>query len=512
MIDGCARTKKTKNEEMVFLLDFVVPDFLLHGLRTQGLAKLVMSNQQTDQEGRAHEGNADTEGRTERQHVSVQDCFLDRDGKILDVIRIRDNVSNSGVEKNQVFFDTVIENGSTDGHTEDGSDGTEESGVGGGNSNISSLDGRLDGEHDSLHAETKTQTVDEQKSDNLAASGVLVQESQETDTGRRQDQSGPDERSVLSPLGDHESRRDRGNQEPDNQRQHLQTRRSCRLLTDNLEVQWHEEHDAKEAHSDEEAGGKDGAAGSTPEETEGNDGLDSHLKLNKAEAKKDGEASAEETNDAGRVPSVGAATPVQGQQDHDKTGNQGEGSSKVHTSQLGLEGTAIVGQMEDLNDGEDGDGTDGQVDEESPTPRGMIREDTSQQRSDNRRESKDGSNDALVLASVAERDQVCDDDHDSGHDSSGTNTGNTTSNDDPGHVLCGTAEGRADQEDTNGKQEGRLTTKDVGGFSVPTGDTGDRVNVRKRKMRTMDKTSLIRSTSEKHGCVHLQGLEGRRRE
>lgn len=90
--------------------------------------------------------------------------------------------------------------------------------------------------------------------------------------------------------------------------------------------------------------------------------------------------------------------------------------------------------------------TYGQVDEESPAPRGLVGENTTQQRSNDGGETKDGTDHALVLATVTERDNVGDDDHDHAHDASGTNASNATGHNQHDHALGGTAQCRADQE------------------------------------------------------------------
>lgn len=118
-------------------------------------------------------------------------------------------------------------------------------------------------------------------------------------------------------------------------------------------------------------------------------------------------------------------------------------------------------QVEELNADNDRQGTNGQVDEESPAPGSLVDKDTTEQGSNDGRDTKDGTNDTLVFATIAERDQVCNDDHDHGHDTTSTNTGNTTSDDHHGHALGSTAQSGSNQEDSGSKQEGGLSTKDV---------------------------------------------------
>lgn len=330
-------------------------------------------------------------------------------------IRVCKDNSNFGVHAEQgldVGFDGVVEDGSGDGDSKDGANGTEESRVGGGDRNVGSRDRGLDGEHDRLHRETETAAVDEQEADDHTAGRVLLQEGQETGTDGRKGKADPNEGAVLAPLGDHEARRDRGDQKTDNQGQHLKTRGGGRFLTNDLEVQGHEKHDTEETHSDKQRGRKDGRVGLVLEQAEGENGLNGDLGLDEAEDKENGEATAEETSNQRVVPFPGVASPVQGQEDEDKSDNQGDDSIKVNTGKFLAERALGVRQVKQLDNSDEGDGTDRQVNEEGPAPRGVIGEDTSKKGSKNRREAKDGTDNTLVLATISKRDQVSDNDHD----------------------------------------------------------------------------------------------------
>lgn len=197
-------------------------------------------------------------------------------------------------------------------------------------------------------------------------------------------------------------------------------------MTNDLEVQGHEEHDTEETHANKERGRKDGRVGLALEHAKGENGLDGNLGLDVAEDKEDGNTTAEETNNQGIIPLLGVTSPVQGQEDEDKTDNQGDNSIEVNTGKLLAERALGAGQVEQLDNSDEGDGTDRQVDEESPAPGGMIGEDTSKKGSENRGEAKDGTDDTLVLATISERDQVSDNDHDHRHDSSCTNSRNSS--------------------------------------------------------------------------------------
>lgn len=313
---------------------------LLHGSRTSVLAELVVLDEQAAEPCETHEGDADTEGGAQSQHVGMQDLGLQLWTEGGSEVRVPHDQGDLGVDLDQgleVGLDSIVEDSSSNGNSKNGSDCTEEGGIGGGDSNILGGNRGLDCNHDGLHGETQSETVDEQEANLHTLGRVLVQESQETSTGGGQDETDPDEWTVLAPLGDHETGGDGSDQETDNQGQHLKTRSGSGFLTNNLEEQWHEEHDTEEAHTDEERGGEDSDGGLIPEETEGDDGLERLLPLDQAEDAKDNESSAEESNDERIAPCVGASTPVQWQEDQDKTNNQGEGSKEVNATDLILE-------------------------------------------------------------------------------------------------------------------------------------------------------------------------------
>lgn len=185
--------------------------FLLHRGGSKVLAQLVVLDSQTEQEGNTHEGNADGESLVEGDHEDVENLSLGRVIKLVHRIRVCEDNSNLGVHEEQglnIGLDGIVEDGSGDGDSKDGADGTEEGRVGGGDGNVGSRDRGLDGEHDGLHRETETAAVDEQEADDHTAGRVLLQEDQETGTDCGEGKADPDEGAILAPLGDHEARRD----------------------------------------------------------------------------------------------------------------------------------------------------------------------------------------------------------------------------------------------------------------------------------------------------------------
>lgn len=301
--------------------------FLLHGSGSKSLAQLVMPDSQTADERNAHKRRADSKRAPQGQHVRMQDLGFEHGAESGRLVRVGKHDPDRWVLQNQgaqVRFDCVVENGARDGHSKDGANGTEESSVGGGDGNVLGRDCGLDREHQGLHRETETATVDEQVANDLTLGRVLVQENQETSAGGGKSKTDPDKGTELSVLGNHDTGTNRSDQQTDNQGQHLETRGGGRFLPHNLEEQGHEEHDTKEAHADKERCQEDGVVGAGPEQIEGDDGLDGLLPFDEQEHTNDGKAADHEANDNGRVPRVGRTTPVQGQQDHDQANDEGD--------------------------------------------------------------------------------------------------------------------------------------------------------------------------------------------
>lgn len=443
---------------------------LLHGSGTLGLSKLVMLDQQTGQEPETHERDTDPEGRPQRQHVGLQDLSLHLGTKRRRQIRVRDHFRNQGVygnQRRQVVLDTVVKDRAGNGNAKDGSNCTEKRRQRRGNRNVLGRDRGLNGKHRGLHRETDADTADKEESNLHASARVYGQQGQKTSTDRAEEETNPDEGTVLAPLGDQKPRRNGSDQETNDQRQQLKARGRGSFLTNNLEVQWHKEQEAKESHAEEEAGGKDGAVCAGLKQVEGDDGLSSLFPFNGQEDDKDNGTGAEHANDNRRAPGIGRTTPIERQQDQDQSTDQRQRSQEIDTVDLVLERTLGTRQVQQLDHSHDRDQTDGQVDKEGPAPGGMVGKDSSQKRSNDRRETKDGTDDTLVLATVAKRDQVGDDDHDRGHDTSGTNTSNTAGDNDPCHALSSTTERGSDEKHADSKQERGLTTKDIREFAVP---------------------------------------------
>ncbi|RUS14553.1 hypothetical protein BC937DRAFT_93647 [Endogone sp. FLAS-F59071] len=137
--------------------------------------------------------------------------------------------------------------------------------------------------------------------------------------------------------------------------------------------------------------------------------------------------------------------------------------------------------MEPVDDGDDGDGTKRQVNVEAPTPINVVGEDTTEERAENGGEREDRAEQALVLATFANRNDITEiqnmeDNTELEIHTRAANAGNCTAHDEHYHAVGNTAKKRSEKEDKDGKQHhwleykfnriSHLTSKDVGEFAI----------------------------------------------
>src|SRR5205807_4139277 len=90
---------------------------------------------------------------------------------------------------------------------------------------------------------------------------------------------------------------------------------------------------------------------------------------------------------------------------------------------------------------------DRQVDVEDPAPGGLVDDEAADERADDRGGRERGSDQPLVAAAVARRDDVADGGEREREEAAGPQTLDTAEDDQLGHVLGEAAERRADEED-----------------------------------------------------------------
>lgn len=164
----------------------------------------------------------------------------------------------------------------------------------------------------------------------------------------------------------------------------------------------------------------------------------------------------EEGDDAWARPCIFRATPLQGEEDTDDSGDEDSGSDRIHRLEFLLPGPLrlglALGRLEKDGDDENGDGADWEVDVKAPSPTDMVGEGSTQKRAGNRSDAVHGADDTRVNGSFDEWDSVRDDDQSAGKNASGSHTGNRSTDDQGLRTRCSAADDRADLEDEDGNQ------------------------------------------------------------
>lgn len=160
---------------------------------------------------------------------------------------------------------------------------------------------------------------------------------------------------------------------------------------DGLEVKGQEEDVRVEAHGEESAEGGAGGDGSLRHDAGGDGGFISQVEL-KADENRYQEGEAEDAApDFGVAPCVGRSAPLKGEEETYDGADEKEGSGEVHLVDLLPEGQVTVFTLrvlEEDEDSQDGDGTDGKVDPETPSPRHAICKHSADDGSDDGRDAK----------------------------------------------------------------------------------------------------------------------------
>ena len=168
----------------------------------------------------------------------------------------------------------------------------------------------------------------------------------------------------------------------------------------------------------------------------------------------------QENDDAGVAPGVARAAPLQRQEQADDGGDEEGGADGVELPQLLLQRQVAAardaGRLEEEEDAGDGDGADGQVDVEAPTPADVIGEGSTEQRAGDGGDAVHGAYEAGVDGSLAQRNRVGDDDERPGEDAGGADAGDGTANDERIRRRCSAAHQRAKFEDADGAQKDPL--------------------------------------------------------
>ena len=122
--------------------------------------------------------------------------------------------------------------------------------------------------------------------------------------------------------------------------------------------------------------------------------------------------------------------------------------------------------MEHRADHDEGEDADRQVDVEDPAPGEVVDEETAEQRSDDRRNTEHGAEEALVLAALARRHHVPHNRQRRHDQAAPAEALQGPERDQLGHVLAEAAQCRSDQEECDGGLQHDLAAVEIAELAV----------------------------------------------
>jgi len=234
-------------------------------------------------------------------------------------------------------------------------------------------------------------------------------------------------------LGDHDATDDSADGDGQNQGQVANARLNRGGVVDRLEV------DRQVVDDDEVCSGKEeGVERADPncsvaEQTGDDHGALAVIVLPAEEGDGNSHEADKEADDGCRVPRHGHASILKGQDVRDQTAHDQEGAERIHLEQLlrerRLNRLSGRGSFEEEHEDGSRDASDREVDVETPTPRDLVRESTSDQRPNNRSNAVRCTNDAGKHGTSRGRSGEGNDSVATGADSGGANTSDSTADD-----------------------------------------------------------------------------------
>lgn len=164
-----------------------------------------------------------------------------------------------------------------------------------------------------------------------------------------------------------------------------------------------------------------------------------------------------------------------GGQQHDGHG------ADIHEGQpepVNLRRQLMLGQLEGNEAGHPGHDTQRQVDPKHPAPGDRVGEPAAQQRAEHRGHTEHRAHRRHVGGTNPRWDEVAGDGLGQDHEATATQPLDETEEDEGGHGASGAAQGRAQQEQTNGDEVEGLTTDEVGETAIQRHTDGDGQGVR----------------------------------
>lgn len=182
--------------------------------------------------------------------------------------------------------------------------------------------------------------------------------------------------------------------------------------------------------------------------------------LEKTPGGNDQDKTNEESDDSAGVPGVRDTTVLDSKEEANSGSHDESDTGKIHLADLldkgGLLRDSMGGSLEEKEDEESSHTTNGKVDVEAPSPRDMICESTTQERSNDATEpisctKNTGKSRPLLRRRSKGNDRVT-----TGTQTRSTNTGNCPAGNERVGGWCGTANHGADLKDEDGDEEGDL--------------------------------------------------------
>lgn len=371
---------------------------------------------------------------------------------------VLDDVEGVEAGSDEVGGELVLEDVLGDADEESTAEGLGEHHDGGADSNVSVFEGGLDGNHGLLHADADTEAEEDLVADPFAVAGVDFKGGEETSTNGHHDGRGDHEGCVVSEEGDETTRDDGHEDDGQNHGNVLNTGLDGGCALNGLEP------DGEVEDHDEEGGTESGSEpGTGPDCTVLEDaGRDSgSLLLPDLDTDESSNENAEENkqgDDAAVAPGELGATPLQGEEEGDNTGDEEESTLKIERENLVLDGRLLesdlaLGDLEEQNDEASSDGTKGQVNVEAPSPSQVVSESTAHERTGDRGNTVHGANDTHVARALLERNTAVDDEESSGEDARSTETSDGTAENETDRVRGGSADERSEFEQEDGAKE-----------------------------------------------------------
>lgn len=191
----------------------------------------------------------------------------------------------------------------------------------------------------------------------------------------------------------------------------------------------------------------------------------------------DGNPANKKTNDNRRVPSMSLATVLDSEDVRDGKTHHQNNAKGIHLKELlkerSLDRDRSTRSLEEDEDDDSRDTSDGKVDVETPSPRDVIGESTTQERTDNTGDTVGSTDDTGKSRSFLGRSREPDDGVSSGTETGTTNAGDGTAGDEGFGIGSGATDDGAELEDENGDDERCLEREVLVDFTPFGGVSGE---------------------------------------